>query len=119
MGLHTDTAIYRTARELFKVTTLAIREMPRDVKTYMGHKIRDELLEAIDHIYMANVAVDKRDEIEAVRRRIQRVEVLLRESVDLRFITRPAYSQAVQLTQSIGRQATGWLKYSASHAPAA
>lgn len=119
MGLHKDTAIHRTARELFKVMTIEIRNMPRDVKQYMGHKIRDEVLEAIDHIYMANVARDKRDEIEALRRRVQRVEILLQESVDLQFITQPAYSRAIKLTESIGRQASGWLKYSASHAPVA
>ena len=30
MGLHTDTRIHKTARELFKVATLAIRNMPRE-----------------------------------------------------------------------------------------
>jgi hypothetical protein len=118
MGLHTDTEIYRTTYVLFTTLTEAIRNMPRDVKNHMGGKIRDEVLEAIDAIYMANVARNKVPHIENARRRIARVEVLLRQSVDLRFITRPAYAKAVELTRSIGRQATAWLKYSASHAPA-
>lgn len=118
MGLHTDTEIYRTTSLLFTTITEAIRNMPRDVKRYMGEKIRDEVLEAIDAIYMANVARNKVPHIENARRRIVRVEVLLRQSVDLRFITRPAYAKAVELTRSAGRQATAWLKYSASHAPA-
>jgi hypothetical protein len=51
------------------------------------------VLEAIDAIYMANVARDKVPHIENARRRIARVEVLLRQSVDMRFITRPAYAR--------------------------
>lgn len=119
MGLHTDTEIYRTAYELFAVTTKAARNMPRDVKLLVGGKIRDELLEAFEGIYLANVAKDKVPHIDLVRRSILRVELLLRQSVDLRFITRPAYAQAVKLTQSVARQASGWRKHSASHAPVA
>lgn len=122
MGLHTDTEIYRTAYDLFTTTTEAIRNMPRDVKVHMGGKIRDEVLDVIDAIYMANAERDKTEKlphIESARRRILRVEVLLRQSVDLRFITRPAYAKAVELTRSIGKQATAWRNYFASHAPAA
>ncbi len=119
MGLHTDTEIYGTTYTLFTVVNEAIRNMPRDVKAYMGGKIRDELLGAIDAIYMANAARDKVPHIEAVRRGILRVEVLLRQSVDLRFITRPAYAKAVELTRSVGKQSTAWRKYSASHPPVA
>jgi hypothetical protein len=118
VGLHTDTEIYRTAYELLKVSTEAARNMPRDVKLLVGGKIRDELLEAFDAMYAANVARDKVPHIDLVRRSILRVELLLRQSVDMRFITRPAYSRAVELTRSIGKQATAWKKYSASHAPA-
>lgn len=120
MGLHTDTEIYRTAYDLMKVTTAAARNMPRDVKLLVGGKIRDELLAAFDSLYLANVAREKAPHIEGLRRSILRVELLLRQSVDMRFIDRSAYSQAVKLTQSIGRQATGWKKQqSASHAPVA
>src|SRR5689334_3122086 len=101
MGLHSDTAIYRTTYDLFRTTTeVLIRNMPREVKKNIGEKLRDEVLEAIDAIYMANVARDKVPHIEQVRRRIARVEVLLRQSVDLRFISRGAYADAVELTRS-------------------
>lgn len=119
MGLHTDTEIYRTAYDLMKVATEAARNMPRDVKLLVGGKIRDELLAAFDCIYLANVARDKVPHIEGVRRSILRVELLLRQSVDMRFIDRTAYARAVALTRSVGKQATAWRKYSASHAPVA
>lgn len=103
MGLHTDTEIYRTAYELFAVTTQAARNMPRDVKLLVGGKIRDELLETFDGIYAANVARDKVAHIDGVRRSIQRVELLLRQSVDMRFISRSEYARAAQLTQTYRR----------------
>ena len=119
MGLHTDTEIHKTAYDLLAVVVSAARNMPRDVKLLVGGKIRDELLEAFDHIYEANVARDKVPHIDGVRRRMQRVELLLRQSRDMRFISTPAYAAAVHLTQSIGRQATAWRKYSATHPPVA
>lgn len=119
MGLHTDTQIHKVAYDLFNVAIAAARNMPRDVKVLVGGKIRDELLEVFEHIYLANVARDKVPHIDDVRRRIQRVELLLRSSRDMRFITVPAYAAAVQLTQSIGKQASAWRKYSAAHPPVA
>lgn len=119
MGLHTDIEIHKTAYDLFKVVIEAARNMPRDVKLLVGGKLRDELLEAFDHIYAANVARDKVPHIDNVRLRMQRVEILLRQSRDMRFITTPSYAAAVALTQSIGRQATAWRRYSASHPPVA
>lgn len=119
MSLHTETEIHKTAYDLMRVVVDAARNMPRDVKLLMGGKIRDELLQVFEHIYQANIARDKVPHIDNVRRRLQGVELLLRLSRDMRYIPTTAYAKAVQLTQSIGRQATAWRKYSASHAPAA
>lgn len=119
MALHTDIQIHKTAYDLLAVVVAAVRNMPRDVKVLVGGKIRDELLDVFEHIYQANVARDKVPHIEAVRQRIQGVEVLLRLSRDMRFIATPAYASAVKLTQSIGKQATAWRNYSATHPPVA
>jgi hypothetical protein len=121
MGLHTETEIHRTAYDLLQVVVAASRNMPRDVRPSTGRKIQDELLEVFEDIYQANVArdADKVPHLDGVRRRIQRVEILLRVSRDMRFITTPAYADAISLTQSIGRQATAWRKFSAAQAPAA
>lgn len=119
MGLHTDTPIHKTAYDLLGVVVALSRNMPRDVKLLTGGKIRDELLEVFEHIYQANKAQDKVPHIEDVRRRILRVEILLRLSRDMRFIDTDAYARAARLTESIGRQATAWRKYSATHPPVA
>ena len=121
MGLHSDTPIHKTCYDLFLVVVEAARNMPKDVKQLTGGKIRDELLEVFEDIYQANAARDaaKVQHIDGVRRRINRVEIQLRAARDMRFITTPAYAKAIALTQSIGRQATGWRKSFATHAPAA
>lgn len=120
MGLHTDTEIHKTAYDLLQVVVVAARNMPKDVKLLTGGKIRDELLEVFEHIYQANVARDagKLPHIEGVRSRIQKVELLLRLARDMRFISTGVYARAIALTQSIGRQASGWRKAFAPHAPA-
>lgn len=121
MGLHTDTEIHKTAYDLLRVVVEAVRNMPKDVKLLTGGKIRDELLDVFEDIYQANVAraAAKVPHIDGVRSRMQRVEILLRLSRDMQFITTPAYARAIRLTQSIGRQATGWRKSFATHSPAA
>lgn len=119
MGLHTDTEIHKTAYDLFGVVIAASRNMPRDVKLLMGGKMRDEVLEVFDDIYEANVSRDKLPHLDRVRRRMQKIEIMLRRSRDLRFIPTSHYAAAVLLTQSIGKQATAWRKYSATHPPVA
>jgi hypothetical protein len=120
MALHTETEIFRTAYDLLQLVVAAVRNMPRDVKLIVGGKIRDELLEVIDLIYRANAARDaqKVPYLDELRQRVQRIEVLARTSRDMRFIDTTAYSRVVEHTQSIGRQATAWRKFSAAQAPA-
>jgi hypothetical protein len=111
MALHTDLPIHKTAYDLMAVVVKAARNMPRDVKVLVGGKIRDELLEAFDHIYLANRAQDKVPHIDGVHKHILRAEILLRMSRDLKYIATSDYADAVQRTQSIGKQATAWRKH--------
>ena len=113
MALHTELPIHKVAYDLMAVAIEAARNMPRDVKQLMGGKIRDLCLELLGLIYQANVARDKVPAIDALRGRLQDVEVLLRLSVDLRYITRPAYARAIEHTTRLGKQATGWRRSSA------
>lgn len=111
MAIHSELPIHKTAYDLMGVVVKATRNMPRDVKVLVGGKIRDELLAAFDHIYLANRAQDKVPHIDNVQRHVLRAEVLLRLSRDLGYIATSAYADAVQRTQSIGKQATAWRKH--------
>ncbi|UGA37891.1 four helix bundle protein [Chromobacterium haemolyticum] len=50
--------------------------------------------------------------------RLQVVELTLRLSHDLRLIAPRQYAGAIELTDKIGRQATGWRKSLSSASPA-
>jgi hypothetical protein len=112
MALHQDLAIYRETKQLLEKILLVARNIPRDVKRVVGEKLRDECLEMTVSIYRANVAQNKVPHIHELRERLQVVELILRTAVDMRWISRPQYSSLVAMTQSIGRQATGWMKQS-------
>lgn len=119
MAIHTQLPIHKTAYDLMAVVVKAARNMPRDVKVLVGGKIRDELLEAFDAIYLANRAQDKVPHIDNVHKHVLRAEILLRMSRDLGYIATSAYADAVERTQSIGKQATAWRKHYAPHSPVA
>ena len=112
MGLHTELPIYKANLDLLREIIKITRNMPKDVKQAVGNQLRDECIAIGLRIYRANVSRNKVRHIVDLNEKVQAVELLLRVSVDgeLRFISRGQYARMISLTQSIGRQATGWKK---------
>lgn len=108
MALHTQLPIYRVAYDLLDVVTDFAKNMPRDFKASIGGKIRDEVVEVVTLIYRANVARDKVAHLQDLSERLQVAELLIRLSRDKRLISTKQYATAVELTTSIGKQASGW-----------
>lgn len=118
MGLHHELPIYQDAYRLLGMTTDITRNIPRDFKRLIGEKVREECVEAMVLIFRANVARNKTPHIEQLQERVQVIELLLRMSKDKRFISVKQYADAIQITDSIGKQSSGWKKSSAA-SPAA
>lgn len=118
MALHSSLPIYQVTYQLLVLATEITRHMPRDFKASMGGKVREECLELVVLIYRANAAADKVPLLDRMLERLQVAELLFRLSKDLKLIGVRQYARAVELTAAIGKQATGWRKYSAK-APAA
>jgi hypothetical protein len=114
MALHTSLPIYKDAYDLFDAIVDLAKNMPRDYKASIGSKLRDECIEIITLVFRANTARDKAEHLSNLIERLQVAELLLRLSRDKRLISIPQYAGAIQLTNSVGRQATGWRKASAS-----
>jgi hypothetical protein len=112
MAIHTTTAIYGAAYDLLNVAIEAARSMPRDVKLIVGEPLVERCIEMTTHIRRANCASDKVGHIDRLLERNDEVEALLRVSVEQRYIARGLYGKAIQLSQSVGRQAGGWRKSS-------
>ncbi len=114
MALHHELPIYKVAYDLLGLVTNARRNMPRDVKQDLGKAISKECVRIVVLIFRANVAHDKAPHLLEILERTEVVNLLLRISRDLRFIPTKQYGAAIALTTSIGKQANGWRKHSAS-----
>ena len=106
--------IYKTTYELLGVVTRATAGFPKAYKYSLGEQIRNEVVEMVVYIFKANSSRSWRAEhASAILERLQVVELLLRLSRDMRAMTIKQFSETVALTDSLGRQAQGWIKSSA------
>jgi hypothetical protein len=116
MALHTQLPIYKAAYDLLDVVTDLAKNMPRDFKASIGGKLRDEVVAITILIFRANTAREKGPHLQGLTERLQVAELLLRLSRDKRLIAVKQYARAVELTTSIGKQASGWRRSAMSPA---
>ena len=76
----------------------------------------DEGVEIVVLIFRANVARDKAPHLGTLIERLQVAELLLRLSKDKRLISISQYAKAIELTNSVGKQAGGWRRSALSPA---
>ena len=117
MGMHTDLPIHKVALDLLSLATDVTRNIPRDFKSGLGAKVRDECIEVMVLIARANIAQDKRPHLSTLVERVQVIEFLLRLFKEKRFISVAQHAAAIEQTASIGKQANAW-KRSTATAPA-
>jgi len=116
MALASTLPIYRVTYELLQVVTRITKDMPRDYKQSLGNKIREECVELTVLIYRANCSREKRPHIEALQEHLQVATLLIRLSKDMKLISTGQFAQTIELTDQIGRQASGWFKSASSPA---
>ncbi|MBC2731349.1 four helix bundle protein [Thiobacillus sp.] len=116
MALHTNLPIYKVAYDLLDVVTDLVKNMPRDFKQSIGGKISQECVEIVVLIFRANCALDKAPHLGELIERLQVAELLLRLSRDKRLVSTSQYARAIELTQSVGKQASGWRRSALSPA---
>jgi hypothetical protein len=107
--------IYKTAYELLETTVRVTKDFPRDFKYSLGDKIRGEVIDLVVFIFKANATKKERAEHAGkILERIEVIDLLVRLTKDLRLITVKQFSEIVFLSDSLGRQAQGWIKHSVS-----
>lgn len=116
MALHTQLPIYKVAYDLLDIVTDLVKNMPRDFKQSIGGKISAECVEIVVLIFRANCARDKPPHLGDLIERLQVAELLLRLARDKRLIATSGYAKAIELTQSVGKQANGWRRSAISPA---
>jgi hypothetical protein len=114
MAIHTELPIYKRSYDLLDLVADITRNMPRDFKSSLGARIREECVQILVLIGRANAAANKVPHQTELLERLHVAQLLMRLSHDKRFISRKQYARAAEITDSIGRQAGGWRKQSAA-----
>lgn len=115
MAQYKHLPIYKTTYELLEMVTRKTKDFPRDFKYSLGDKIRNECIELVIFIYKANTIKNKRGEnLQQILERVQVIELMLRLAKDLRLFNITAFSEIVLLTDSLARQAQGWINHTAN-----
>lgn len=121
MAIHTELPIYKHAYGMLRLSLVGLRNMPRDFKHSLGTRIHNECIEVLVLIAEANQLpdADRAPVIQAMLRRVGKIEFMLRVCFDEHLISPKIWADAIALLQTLGSQGGGWLRYSRRKAPAA
>jgi hypothetical protein len=114
MANHQHLPIYRVAYDLFNLVTNIVANMRRDFKQSIGNEINRDCLRIVVLIARANAARDKTPYLNELLERLQVVEFLCRITCDKKLISPGKYASVIELTNSVGKQASGWRRSPAS-----
>jgi protein involved in polysaccharide export with SLBB domain len=113
MAQYQHLPIYKSVYELLQLVTRITAAFPKGYRYSLGDKLRIEVVELVVLIFKANsVRSGRAALVGQLLERMQVVELLLRLSKDMRLMAVKSFSEAVVLTDAIGRQAQGWVKAS-------
>jgi hypothetical protein len=109
MAQYQHLPIYKKTYDILLRTMQATKDFPREYKFTLGQRMKDELIELVVMIYRANSAVDKQRHIQGILERIQSIQLMMRLAHDMRILSRGHYAALAEMTESLGKQAQGWL----------
>ncbi|MFP4465299.1 MAG: four helix bundle protein [Alphaproteobacteria bacterium] len=112
MAQYQHLPIYKQTYDILLRTMSATKDFPREYKFTLGQKIKDELIELVVVIYRANSAADKKQHIQSILERVQAIQLMMRLAHDMRILPRRHYAALSEMTDSLARQAQGWLNKS-------
>ncbi len=107
-------SIHKCAIELATLATRILPDMNRAHRGLIGKDIRDAAKAVIKNIRYANESRDQArvDYISAVLDLTESIVIDFRIAFELRLINRGIWSESIQLTGSLEKQAGGWRKAS-------
>jgi len=128
MAIYTELDIFDATRDLTLLIERYVGKMKRNYRATLGADLRRDCRRIVRRIYQANAAVGhgkSRDEalaaskqrIKAIGRmrvHVEMINLALYEARELEEISKGEYARGVELTQRIGKQASGWLNSSES-----
>jgi hypothetical protein len=114
MSLHTNKLpIYKVAYDLLSVAVDYAQNMPRPFRA-VADRVRDLCIDIVLLILKANSVAQKTPYLDVLLEQVDELNLLLRLCQDKRFISKPQYAKAIELTASVGAQAYGWRRHYAA-----
>ena len=117
MAQYEHLPIYKQTYDLLLRIMTATKNFPREYKYTLGQKLKDEVIELVVLIYRANSVRDKETHISAILERVQVVQLMIRLAHDMKILPRRHYAALAEMTDTLARQAGGWLKSSGKGRP--
>jgi hypothetical protein len=119
MGLYTETDIYRPARSLALLVVKYLRSIPRDYQRSIGDDARYDAFKIVLLIMRANIArgANKVPHIEQLLEHLEVLKLTLCFADELGVLSHDQHAETMDLSEEIGKQATGWKAWAAG-APA-
>jgi hypothetical protein len=121
MALHHQLPIHRTGSELLGLAATIQAQMPRGFKRTVGDKIVSHCSEMLDLMALANATrgAQRAAHIGQILTHVRAATVWLRVALDLRAVSTKPWARSVEMLDSIGKQANGWMSKTREKAPAA
>lgn len=111
MSLAKDLEIYRAADALLKLALKVQAQVPRAYRVAVGMRISNEAADILVLVARANAArgESRAMQLRSLLERVEAARVLLRAAYELKIIARGIWAESIELTDSVGKQANGWL----------
>jgi hypothetical protein len=114
MAQYEHLPIYKATYDFTLNVMHAVKQFPREYKHSLGERLRNECLDLVLLIYRANSSQNKKNHIEGILEKVPVVNMLLRLSMDLRILSYKRYGDLLLTLNSVGKQASGWIRANSS-----
>lgn len=112
MSLAKDLEIYKAAEQLLQLALKAQAQIPRAYRVAVGQRISNECADILLSVARANAGrgESRQRQIERLLEHLEAITVLMRASHQMKLISTHIWASSIELTDSVGKQANGWLK---------
>lgn len=108
MALYYTLPIYKDTYRLILLLFRLTKDFPREYKFTLGQDIKQDAMQLVRHIYRANSSSDKKSHLEHFKDDFEIIKLQIRLCYDMRLIATKHLSEVIELSESIGKQASGW-----------
>jgi len=106
--LYDDLPVYADVYELTKLLYVFTKDFSKEYKHSLGHDLRRDSARLSRSIYKINKSRDKAALLDEFLDDFELLKIEIRLSYDLHLLSNGKQAQLARLTDSVGRQITGW-----------